>query len=92
MVRPPGLGRWPRLVWAAPLVLKACVINLLCFHPEIYPKDVIYNEGFIPVIVPNQQSGFVFDLCAPEGDTPSTLIYSANTDNNVRASISYLIP
>ena len=34
----------PKLVWTAPLVLKACVINLLCFHSKIYPEDVIHNE------------------------------------------------
>ena len=25
-------------------MLKACVINLLCFHSKFYPEDVIHNE------------------------------------------------
>jgi len=29
LVRPHLLGRWPRLVWTAPLVLKAFVMKLL---------------------------------------------------------------
>jgi len=43
LVRPPVLGRWPRLVWAAPLVLEAYIIKLLCFHPKNHLKDVKYN-------------------------------------------------
>jgi len=44
LVRPHVLGRWPRLVWTAPLVLKAFMIKLLYFR-LILDSGVVKNSA-----------------------------------------------